>query len=120
MSRIGGIQKNIQTKRKVGGLRKLEWKLEIEMHEHLKKKDQMWFQLSMEKWLVDRDINTKHYHLQTVQRRRRNNIVMIKNEVGQWVDDDKQVRQMFINNYKDLFALNDARLEWEQTEYTFP
>ncbi|CAK8573937.1 unnamed protein product [Lathyrus sativus] len=44
---------------------------------------------------------------------------MIKNDYGTWVEDENQVRQLFINNYKQLFALNDTRMQWVQTEYSF-
>lgn len=45
---------------------------------------------------------------------------MIKNDDEQCIEDDNQVRKLFINHYKSLFALNDTRQMWEQTTYIFP
>lgn len=45
---------------------------------------------------------------------------MIKNDDEQCIEDDNQVRKLFINHYKSLFALNDTGQMWEQTTYIFP
>lgn len=42
---------------------------------------------------------------------------MIKNANDHWVEDESQVRQLFIDPYRKLFALNDTRIKWEQTTY---
>jgi hypothetical protein len=43
---------------------------------------------------MDGDRNTKYYHLKTVNRRRRNNIVMLKDGTGQWVEDVEQLQKL--------------------------
>lgn len=88
MKHLKGIQNHIQIKQNHGGLRILKQKLQHDMNDLLKKEELMWVQRSMEKWLVDSDRNTKYYYLKIVQHRRRNNIVMIRNNDGQWIKDD--------------------------------
>lgn len=66
----------------------------------------MWFQCSKEKQLVDGDRSTIYYQLKVVQCIRRNNIVMIKNVDGDWVEDENQVCHLFINHYREIFSLN--------------
>lgn len=42
---------------------------------------------------------------------------MIKNANGHWVEDETQVRQLLIDPYRNLFALNDTRMKWEEMTY---
>ena len=87
MRRLEGIQWHIQAENKVGGLRRLEMKLQNEMSEILEQEELLWFQRSRAKWLIDGDRNTKYYYIKTMQHKRRNTIVMIKYDEGQWVDE---------------------------------
>ncbi|MCH96001.1 hypothetical protein A2U01_0016984, partial [Trifolium medium] len=82
VARIGGIQRSIYNSNNVGGLRRLERKLHEELNDILKKEELMWFQRSRSKWLTDGDRNTKYYHIKTVSRRRKNNILMLKDGDG--------------------------------------
>ncbi|CAL5210935.1 unnamed protein product [Lathyrus oleraceus] len=45
---------------------------------------------------------------------------MIKNNEGRKIEEEDQVRQLFIENDKKLFALHDIGQRWEQTYLTFP
>ncbi|MCI12397.1 protein binding protein, partial [Trifolium medium] len=47
------------------GLRRLETKLQCELHDIMKKEELMWFQRSRAKWLSDGDRNTRYYHVKT-------------------------------------------------------
>jgi hypothetical protein len=80
MARLAGIQANMHNGNNSGGLRQLETKLHEELSSILKKEELMWFQRSRSKWLIDGDRNTRYYHTKTVSRRRKNNILMLKNE----------------------------------------
>ncbi|CAK8579757.1 unnamed protein product [Lathyrus sativus] len=79
MKRLEGIQQRSQHRRHGGGLARMEYQLQQEMHGLLQKEELMWFQRARTKWLTDGDGNTKFYHVKTVQRRRNNKIMMIKN-----------------------------------------
>lgn len=47
----------------------------------------MWYQKSRGEWINDRDRNTRFYYLRTISRRRRNKVVMLKDERGERVED---------------------------------
>jgi hypothetical protein len=72
----------------------LENKLQQELDTILKKEELMWFQRSRVHWLKDGDRNTKYYQMKAVTRRRKNNVLMLKGENGQWVDNVNQIRSM--------------------------
>ncbi|KAI5437485.1 hypothetical protein KIW84_023555 [Lathyrus oleraceus] len=60
----------------------------------------MWFQRSRVKWLADGDCNIKYYHLETINRRKKNVIVMLKedqdiDELDQQVINDEIKRSLF-------------------------
>jgi hypothetical protein len=85
MVRLAGIQRSMQAGNNSGGLRRLENKLQNDLSVILKKEELMWHQRSRAKWVTDGDRNTKYYHLKTVTRRRKNNILMLKDENGNWI-----------------------------------
>jgi hypothetical protein len=120
MARIGGIQKSMYTGGNLRWLRGLEKKLQSELAEILKKEEMMWFQRSRAKWLMDGDRNTRYYHLKTINRRRYNNVIMLRNDFGEWVEDPVQLQSMVNNFYYDLFSKSNERWEWKQTDVTFP
>ncbi|MCH83403.1 hypothetical protein A2U01_0004223, partial [Trifolium medium] len=92
MARLDGIQRALHNGNRNKGLWALEIKLNKELSETLQKEELMWFQRSRAKWLMDGDRNTRYYHLKTVNRRRRNNIVMLKDVNGSWVEDSETLQ----------------------------
>jgi hypothetical protein len=89
MARLGGIQNSLHNGTRHEGLRELENKLQKKLSEILKKEELMWFQRSRAKWLMYGDKNTRYYHLKTVSRRRRNNIVTLKDKHGKWIEQGR-------------------------------
>lgn len=45
---------------------------------------------------------------------------MIKNDNGAWIEDNNQIKSMFIDIYQMLFTTNLEVSEWTQTATTFP
>lgn len=80
----------------------------------------MWFQRSKAKWLAYGDRNTKYYHLRTLTRRRKNKIIMLKDEKGQWVKNGEQLKRMVNEYYKKLFTISDSWNTWRQTQMNCP
>lgn len=80
----------------------------------------LWFQKSRGRWISDGDRNTKYNHSKTIIRRRRNKILSLRNEVGDWVDEPKalkhMVRDFYINLYKEEQPTRDPMISWD----TFP
>jgi hypothetical protein len=120
MARLTGIQKCIHNGNNSGGLRHMENKLQGELSNILEKEELMWFQRSRAKWLSDGDRNTRYYHTKTVSRRRRNNVLMLKNENGQWIEEVEQLQGMVNEFFQIFFSANHNRSEWFNTEISFP
>jgi hypothetical protein len=120
VARIGGIQRRVHAGNKTRGLVSLENKLQQELDTILKKEELMWFQRSRVHWLKDGDRNTKYYQMKAVTRRRKNNVLMLKGENGQWVDNVNQIRSMATDFYQKLFTMNQLHGDWYQTDVTYP
>jgi hypothetical protein len=120
MARIGGIQNNLQRGLNRSGLQRLEKRLQNDLNCILRKEELMWYQRSRAKWLVDGDRNTKYYHLKTINRRRRNNVIMLKNDSGQWVEDVGQIHTLATDFYKDLFSDVHMSRAWHNTSISYP
>ncbi|MCH99416.1 hypothetical protein A2U01_0020428, partial [Trifolium medium] len=120
MARIGGIQKRLQSGINRAGLKRLEQRLQRELNDILRKEELMWFQRSRAKWLKDGDRNTRYYHIKTVSRRRKNNIIMLKNDNGQWIDDVIQLQSLANDFYKKLFSADQISRPWANIGITYP
>jgi hypothetical protein len=64
----------------------------------------LWKQKSQECWLKKGDRNSKFLHLSTIIRRRRNNIDAIRNDVGVWILNTKEIGENFLDKFNDLFG----------------
>lgn len=80
----------------------------------------MWYQRSRTKWFVDGDQNAKFYHLQTITRRKRNRIIMLKNDSGEWITDQAALKSHVTTFYKEIFARPQNWCNWKQTDISFP
>lgn len=80
----------------------------------------MWYQRSKQKWLADGDRNTKFYHTNAIQRRRRKIIKSIKNDQDEWVEDTNVTKNMFNAFFHKLYTADTSIEKWIQTRYTYP
>ncbi|CAN6579239.1 unnamed protein product [Malus baccata var. baccata] len=72
-------------------------------------RESFWCQRSRVKWLRDGDANTKFFHHLTLQRRRRNTIVKLKDKDECWVERPDQVRHLVENYFVDIFSSVGSR-----------
>ncbi|XP_058756323.1 uncharacterized protein LOC131629558 [Vicia villosa] len=110
----------MQMRDNYGGMRKLEKQLQKELSEILNKEEMMWFQRSRTMWLADGDRNTKYYHMKTLARRRKNKIVMLKDEDGTWISDHDTLKMNVTKFYKNLFLCPQGLCNWRQSPISFP
>jgi hypothetical protein len=120
VDRIGGIQKRVQAGNRSRGLIFLEAKLQHRLDIILKKEELMWYQRSRARWLKDGDRNTKYYQIKAVTRRRKNNILMLRGDNNEWVEDADKIRCMATEFYQKLFTRTQVLFEWNQTSVTYP
>ncbi|GAV84205.1 hypothetical protein CFOL_v3_27649 [Cephalotus follicularis] len=55
-------------------------------------------------WLKDGDRNTKFFHAKASQRRRRNQIIGIKDDQGVWSDNETVYQQTIKSYFQNIFA----------------
>ncbi|XP_013607689.1 PREDICTED: uncharacterized protein LOC106314355 [Brassica oleracea var. oleracea] len=73
----------------------------------LEQEEMVWYQKSREKWIVFGNRNTNYYHTNTIVRRKRNIIEMLKDDVGRWVDQSEELEKLAIAYYKRLYSTED-------------
>ncbi|XP_024038358.1 uncharacterized protein LOC112097385 [Citrus clementina] len=102
LARIGGIQWFLE-KHHSRSLIKLETKLKRELEKVSTQKEVLWFQKSRRQWIVCGDRNTTFFHQKAIERRRRNRVGMIKNDVGQWIHDEADIKAHAISYFYNLY-----------------
>lgn len=112
LRRLEGVQAKLQVKDNYGGMRTLEKQLYTELGEILRKEEVMWFQRSKVMWLSDGDRNTKYYHMKTLARRRRNKIMMLKDDNGHWIHDIDDLKAHVTMFYRNLFSSPNCWCNW--------
>lgn len=120
LARLGGIQRKQTSGSMNPYLMRLEAQLQQELDTILYQEELLWHQRSRTKWLADGDRNTRYYHLKTITRRRRNQILMLRNEQGDWVENEDVLKSMVNGFYINLFSVEEPPCVWEQTKVTFP
>ncbi|XP_058776448.1 uncharacterized protein LOC131650759 [Vicia villosa] len=120
MRRLEGIQKRLQLHDNTGGMRRLEINLQKRFSRILNQEELMWHQRSRALLLADGVRNTKYYHMQTIARRKRIKILMLKDENGDWINEHKALKKHVTKFYKNLFAGPNHWCKWEKTKVSFP
>ncbi|KAF7844787.1 ribonuclease H [Senna tora] len=82
----------------------LEKRIFQELEEVLNQEETIWFQKARCQWIKDGDQNTKYYHTKAINRRRRNKILMLKNENGVWTEDLDEIKDNVVSFFKKLFS----------------
>ena len=113
-ARLRGIQSNI-----VEGpneyLLNLESQHRKEYFEIVQQEKELWLVKSRYNWLIQGDRNTRFFHTSTLIRKRRNNIVYLKNNQGNWVHDENEIVALIRNGFINLFstrAVSALRNAW--------
>ncbi|KAK5772180.1 hypothetical protein PVK06_048456 [Gossypium arboreum] len=69
----------------------------------------LWRQKARCDWLVSEDHNTRFFHRETLQRMKHICIVALKNQAGEWVMDEDDLKQEVVNFYKNLYGEQSRR-----------
>lgn len=65
--------------------------------------DLLWRQKARCDWLVFGGRITRFFHRRTLQRRKHNRIVAFKNQAGEWIMDEDELKQEAVNFYRNLY-----------------
>ena len=107
---FGNVRKELQKKRKELAraeelalqTRNSLWVVQIqkEINVLMGKEERMWRQRSWTLYLKDGDRNTRFFHCKATQRKRRNHMAGIRNQVDDWCTAQSQISNMFLDYYK--------------------
>lgn len=70
----------------------------------MRSEEEFWKTKSRINWLMEGDANTKFFHTSTLNRRRRNKILALQNEAGEWIDDHKGIEDVTFQFYSSIFT----------------
>ncbi|KAG5565354.1 hypothetical protein RHGRI_001303 [Rhododendron griersonianum] len=68
-----------------------------------------WHQRSRIKWLQMGDKNSRFFHLSTIHRWQQNQIVKLKNEVGDWKSEEKDIAGIIRSHFQNLYSPPPSR-----------
>lgn len=63
-----------------------------------------WFQQARTNWVSLGDLNTRFFHQSSLKRRRKNRIMALQNEEGQWIYENDLLQQHIIDFYSNLYS----------------
>lgn len=78
--------------------------LESKLNELLHQEQIFWKQRAKIFWLTDGDMNTKFFHQQACNRKRRNQIKGLNNDDGVWCTEDDDLERIILQYYENLFS----------------
>ena len=78
--------------------------LKKEINDLLGKEEIMWRQRSRVQWLREGDRNTKFFHAQANQRKRRNGILGINDQTGVWVSNQRAIARVAVDYFQSIFT----------------
>lgn len=77
--------------------------VENEINKLWRNEEIYWQQRSRVQWLQAGDKNTSFFHKSVLQRRSKNKVVRIRNERGQWLENEEEILVSFQDYYRNLF-----------------
>lgn len=73
---------------------------------------ELWALKSRINWMVLGDRNTSFYHVSALARRKRNLISAVKNEVGDWLLEEREVMNHFREGFMSLYSTSQEFAVW--------
>ena len=119
LTRIRGIQRALEKYHSII-LTRLEIQLKNELEAVLTQEEILWYQKSMREWIQCGDRNTTFFHRKTIQRRRRNNIEMIKDDIDNWLFNNDEIRAYVVSFFSKLYSKEDAAYHPYPIIHAFP
>ena len=116
MARINGIKKDIAFKPS-SFLLKLEVDLLRDLDLVLNQEEELWALKSRVNWLVQGDCNTAFFHVSTLVRRKRNQIMAIKNSVGDWIHEESDIKEFIRSGFNGIYSTSHETVSREEPSF---
>lgn len=65
---------------------------------------EFWVAKARVNWLLDWVRNTRFFHTTTIEKRRRNKILALKNDSGDWVFEHDRLMEMISDHFNQLYS----------------
>ena len=78
----------------------------------LSQESELWALKSRINWVVIGDRNTSFYHISALVSRKRKKITMVKNEVGDWLLEEREVMTHFREGFIRLYSTTQVKADW--------
>ena len=111
MARINGIQLALSM-RPFTFLVNLEDELLKELDCVLNQEEELWALKSRVNWMNQGDRNTNFYHVSTLVRRKRNQILAIKDAMGEWVHEESAVKEIVRSEINSIYTSSFVSSSW--------
>ncbi|KAJ7965205.1 Ribonuclease H [Quillaja saponaria] len=102
LSRLEGIQKALERAHS-NYLARVEQDVHKDLLEAFYQEEILWYQKARGKWLNFGDRNSKFIHTSTIILRKRNKIISLKDNMGNWINDEEALKVMAIDFYTKVF-----------------
>lgn len=73
----------------------------------LMQEELLWCQKARHRWLHFGDRNTKFFHASTLVKKKMNKVETLRNEVGNWVTEEEEIKAMISKFLKNLYSKDD-------------
>ena len=103
MARLNGIWRKLSF-RPSNFLLNIENSLLKELDMVLNQEEELWALKSRVNWMIQSDRNTTFYHVSTLVRRKRNQIVAIKDAMREWLSEVDEVKDFVRNGFDDVYT----------------
>lgn len=90
-----------------------------ELFDTLSQEELLWNQ-SRKAWVKDGDRNARFFHISTMARRKRNRIDRLRNDSGEWIEDQEQIKNMAVHYFQQLFCEEGSKMLTRGLIRSFP
>ena len=111
MARLNGIQRAVVINPS-NFLLNLESELLKELDNVLNQEEEIWALKSRVNWMIQGDRNTAFYHVSTLVRRMRNQIVAIKDSVGEWLYEVEAIKNVIWSGFNEVYSSSLSSDSW--------
>ena len=111
MARLNGIQR-VLASNPSSYLIALENQLQNELELVLSQESKLWALKSRINWMVMGGRNTSFYHVSALASRKRKTITMVKNEVRDWLSEEREVMTHFREGFIRLYSTTQVKADW--------
>lgn len=79
------------------------------MHEAYIEEEEFWYRKAKINWLQEGDINTKYFHIVTIERRKKNRIEAITDEYGSEYQGEEKMAEVIAKYFESLFITSQPQ-----------